>query len=357
MKILPIIWAALAPLFAFAAMLVTQRRGRGNWLGFALGLIGGPIGLAVAFFLPRRSGQRAASGVLYPGKLLWLRTLLWMIALFAALVVVGSVVSGGGIALGLVLAGLPQMAPADAPHAITLIAITIGSLAVIGGYALAVRIFEKRGLPELALDRLAPEWLIGVGIGALLMTLTVGALWATGWAKVSHQPVTAIVEALQNTIQSSIMEETIARLVVFRLVWRACGVWPALIFSAALFGGLHLANPNATVFATICIALEAGILLAAFYILTGRAWVSIGVHAGWNFTQGWIWGAAVSGTEGFRGGPFTTAATPGVPDWLSGGGFGPEASLPGLAICTAAGLWMLHRAWQRGLLTRMPVEA
>jgi membrane protease YdiL (CAAX protease family) len=31
------------------------------------------------------------------------------------------------------------------------------------------------------------------------------------------------------------------------------------------------------------------------YALTGRLWASIGVHAGWNFTQGYIFGAQVSG--------------------------------------------------------------
>jgi membrane protease YdiL (CAAX protease family) len=40
---------------------------------------------------------------------------------------------------------------------------------------------------------------------------------------------------------------------------------------------------------------EAGLMLASFYLLTGRLWMSIGVHAAWNFTQGWLWGARVSG--------------------------------------------------------------
>jgi hypothetical protein len=43
-----------------------------------------------------------------------------------------------------------------------------------------------------------------------------------------------------------------------------------------------------------------------------------------------------------------TTATPGVPELLSGGGFGPEASLPGLLVCTAAGIWALRVAHKRG---------
>jgi membrane protease YdiL (CAAX protease family) len=36
-------------------------------------------------------------------------------------------------------------------------------------------------------------------------------------------------------------------------------------------------------FAVFCISLEAGVMLGAFYALTDRLWVSIGVHIGWNF--------------------------------------------------------------------------
>ena len=45
----------------------------------------------------------------------------------------------------------------------------------------------------------------------------------------------------------------------------------------------------------LAIALEAGVMLAAAYLLTGRLWLSMGIHFAWNFTQGGIFGAAVSG--------------------------------------------------------------
>ena len=64
---------------------------------------------------------------------------------------------------------------------------------------------------------------------------------------------------------------------------------------ALIFGALHLANPHASMTAAVAIALEAGLMLAGFYLLTGRIWVSIGVHAAWNFTQGWVFGAAAVG--------------------------------------------------------------
>jgi membrane protease YdiL (CAAX protease family) len=60
-------------------------------------------------------------------------------------------------------------------------------------------------------------------------------------------------------------EELIFRAIVLRLLMRAFGIWPALALSAALFGALHLANPNATPAAAIAIAVEAGLMLASFY--------------------------------------------------------------------------------------------
>jgi len=78
-------------------------------------------------------------------------------------------------------------------------------------------------------------------------------------------------------------------------------------------------------------------MLGAFYALTGRLWVSVGVHVSWNFAQGYIFGAVVSGE---RLGPSiaTSEARAGFPDWLTRGSFGPEASLPCLFVCTAVGV-------------------
>lgn len=98
-------------------------------------------------------------------------------------------------------------------------------------------------------------------------------------------------------------------------------------------------------FAAVCIAIEAGVMLGAFYALTGRLWVSIGFHAAWNFTQGYIFGAAVSG--GSLGTSLaTSSAVKGKPDWLTGGAFGPEASLPALIVCGSLGMAVIWTAWK-----------
>src|SRR3546814_14021170 len=85
--------------------------------------------------------------------------------------------------------------------------------------------------------------------------------------------------------------------VIFRLIERWLGSWIALAISAALFGAGHLANPNASWFAAVCIALEAGIMLGAIYMVTRRLWAAVGIHAAVNFTPGGVYGIAISGLD------------------------------------------------------------
>lgn len=292
-------------------------------------------------------GQRR---VLHPGTLISLRALAWLAVL--GVVVVGSFVLSvtGMMLLGAAITGTHPHRPTDLPGLLNALTLIVPTLIAAGCYVGAVRLGENRWPRELTPGRMLPELAIGLAIGAAVMVATGLILWAAGWVTFTQKPITAFGEAIGSTVESGVIEEIMFRLVLLRLVWRVLGAWPALAVSALVFGFLHMANPNSSAFAAVCIAFEAGILLAAFYILTGRLWISIGLHAGWNFTQGWILGAAVSGTEQFRGGPLVMKPVAGVADYLSGGGFGPEASLPALLLCTAAGVAVLAKAARLGRL-------
>lgn len=282
--------------------------------------------------------------VLAPGPWRWARSIGWMVGLFVTLTAV-FVLLGNPLIRGLAaLDGTPATELKFEPGWLKFAGMAIVLGFVVGVYWFAVRWGENRRPTELALRQMLPEWLLGMAVGFGLMGATIGILGLTGVVTVEPTPARAIWQALINTLQSGVAEEVLFRLVLFRLLWRAFGVWWALSLSALIFGGLHLSEPNASLFAALCIALEAGILLAAFYVLTGRIWTSIGVHMGWNFAQGWLFGAPVSGSQGFDGGPLITEPRTGLSDILHGGGFGPEASLPALVICTAVGMFVLHRA-------------
>jgi len=216
-----------------------------------------------------------------------------------------------------------------------------------GLYAGLVRLAEGRWPSELALRPAIVELLIGLLVGAVMLSVVVALLVGLGLYDVVGPRAASPWEMITVGISSGFMEELVLRAIVLRLLMRAFGAWPALVLSAALFGALHLSNPNASPIAAIAIAIEAGLMLAAFYMLTGRIWMSVGVHAAWNFAQGWIWGARVSGIE-VKESLYLSTPKVGAPDWLSGGAFGPEASVPAMVVGTGVAIVVLYWAWKKG---------
>jgi hypothetical protein len=75
----------------------------------------------------------------------------------------------------------------------------------------------------------------------------------------------------------------------------------------------------------------AGIFLGYAFIRSGQLWLAIGLHTGWNFFEGVVFGFPVSGLHFYR---LTEARVVG-PELWTGGAFGPEAGLlliPALAL-------------------------
>lgn len=119
----------------------------------------------------------------------------------------------------------------------------------------------------------------------------------------------------------------------------------AVILTSALFGFMHMLNPNATWIGALGSGL-AGIFLAYGLIASKRLWLPIGIHIGWNFIEGPILGFPVSGMTDFV--PMVQQQISG-PDWLTGGAFGPEAGvvlLPALVLGTIL-VWVYTRAGQK----------
>ncbi|WP_421738694.1 CPBP family intramembrane glutamic endopeptidase [Caulobacter sp.] len=279
---------------------------------------------------------------LHPGPLRWLRASAWMVLMFVAFTLV---YAGAGV-----FATPMFKSGGDLPGVLKVTAVCIAGLAL---YAGVVRLAEGRWPSELALKQAPLELLTGLAIGAVMLTAVVAGLYLLGVYDISGPRASSPWGTIGMAVESGVMEELITRAIILRLLMRAFGVWPALVLSAALFGALHLSNPNATVVAATAIAVEAGLMLAAFYLLTGRLWVSIGVHAAWNFTQGWVWGAAVSGIA-VKESLFVSHPKPGAPEFLSGGAFGPEASLPAMVVGTGVAIVVLYWAWKRGNFRAQP---
>lgn len=216
-------------------------------------------------------------------------------------------------------------------------------------YAGYVRVFERRPVMEFCRRGAARELAFGAAMGFCLISLAIGALWLAGLYRVEsigRFPDTNYwVEA---GLLAACMEEVISRGVIFRITEESLGTWLALVISSLLFGFAHILNPNATWFAAVCIALEAGVLLAAAYVVTRRLWLPIGLHFGWNMSLGGVYGVTVSGmpVEGLL------KATLTGPELLSGGSFGAEASIFAVLVCSSAGILLMVHAVREGQIIR-----
>jgi membrane protease YdiL (CAAX protease family) len=200
-------------------------------------------------------------------------------------------------------------------------------------------LFDRRGW--------AKELLAGIAAGALIFSLVVAASALLGnYHVIGSSGLETIWEPIAGAaLIPGFTEELFFRGILFRYVEKTAGSWIALALTSAAFGAVHLGNPGATWFSSVCIAIEAGILLGAVYMLTRRLWAAMGLHAAWNFTQGWIFGLPVSGGHGGTG--LLNGRLSG-PDLLTGGAFGLEASLPGLIVATTAGVAILAVAIRKG---------
>jgi membrane protease YdiL (CAAX protease family) len=214
-------------------------------------------------------------------------------------------------------------------------------------YCAYVRVFERRAVTELAVGRAWREFAAGAAIGFGLFTATIACLWVLGYYRVEgFGSIPSAVLLMSMGLVPGFIEEIIMRGIVFRITEESLGTWVALLISALLFGDTHLLNPGANWFAAICIALEAGILLAAGYVVTRRLWVPIGMHFAWNFTQGGIFGVAVSGIK-VNG---LLRATLTGPELISGGAFGAEASIVAVLVCAPMAVLLLVRGARNGQL-------
>ncbi|HEU4586473.1 MAG TPA: type II CAAX endopeptidase family protein, partial [Gemmatimonadaceae bacterium] len=259
-----------------------------------------------------------------------------LVRILLAAIVVSIAASGTRIILKL-LGLAPER---GAPHRLALILLgTVATIAVVhGAYLLYVRYVEGRSATEFAVVGAAKELGLGMLIGACIFSAVILVLVAGGWYGVAGtNPWTTALAPLLAAAGAAYVEELVVRGILFRNLEDLLGSWISLAITALLFGLAHIANPNATLTSALAIALEAGVLLGAAYMLTQRLWLAIGIHFAWNFVQGGIFGVAVSGN-----------ASVGVlrgelhgPELLTGGPFGVEGSAVAVVVCLAAAVVLL----------------
>lgn len=246
---------------------------------------------------------------------------------------------------------------------------TLSTLALLAAFPISVwlagRFLDRRPFVDFGfhIDR---DWWIDLGfgllLGAALMLMIFLIELAAGWVTVSGTFATrdpdvaftlAILPPLLTFLAVGFYEELFSRGYQLRnisegLNWEAIGPGGAIaiatLISSAIFGVLHVGNPNASLISTLYLC-GAGIQLALGFLLTGELAIPIGLHVTWNFFQGNVFGFPVSG--GDYGSATFIAIEQGGPDVWTGGAFGPEAGLVGLLAMVVGALlivlWVRRR--------------
>jgi membrane protease YdiL (CAAX protease family) len=176
------------------------------------------------------------------------------------------------------------------------------------------------------------ELLVGFGICALAIAGIFCVEWALGVIEVEGiRPEIGILAANFGflVLLWAPFEETLRVLMLngMRIVFRRA--WIAVALVSVVFGLIHAANDHATALSVTSNALG-GLMYALAFVRTGRIWMPIGLHAAWNFVQGTLLGFPVSGATDWSTGLVRQAEVGN--DLLTGGAFGPEGGLVGIAF-------------------------
>jgi membrane protease YdiL (CAAX protease family) len=236
-----------------------------------------------------------------------------------------------------------------------------------GGLSLSwlmARFIDRRLYADFGFHLDRKWWLdfgFGLMLGALMITSVLLSMRAVGWLTIAQTATTnwrlpfslvfflrvvtfTIVAINEELTFRGYQLKNLAEGFTNKTINSQGAIVLAFLFSSAIFGLAHAANPNSTTVSTLNIIM-AGLVIGLPYLLTGELGLSIGLHLTWNFFQGPVYGFAVSGDS-----PpthlFSIQQT--GPILWTGGAFGPEGGLIALLwLIVGCGLILLWIKWLR----------
>ena len=248
------------------------------------------------------------TGLLSPGKFLPLRSIAWAALLFA-------------IAIGFFFASVLSAQWLHLPKGWDYAPAVVLPVLSVFSYCLLVRAGEHRRSVEFSWNFSAIRDLaIGSAIGLVVVSSILLMLWSSGLYSIRFSHWTGWLDSFVfDSYISGILEEIAFRAILLRILAGVFGPITGLILSSLLFGLAHLSHATWLVAAEI--AFNGGILLGLLYMTSGRIWMSIGAHIGWDFTEESILG--VNNHHGL----LLSIPNPERNSVLTGGAYGPDGSL------------------------------
>jgi len=269
-----------------------------------------------------------SSGILAPGRLFKTRAFLWGTLLFA--IVLGFFFAS---VLGARWIGLRGSWSYLLPIALPLLACCV--------YAILVRQFERRTPWEFQINS---QLLSEVPFGFLFGGAFITGMWLVLWIfrlYFTHRGVWSrwFDDLVFDSYISAVLEELAFRAVILRIFARVWGARTGVILSSIIFGLAHFAHGSWL--GILGIIINAGITMGLLYVITGRLWMSIGMHLGYDFIETSVLG--IGSHHGF----LVNTPRAGVAAWLTGGTFGPDAAVPGMILGLLINVVLWRYAFRR----------
>lgn len=149
------------------------------------------------------------------------------------------------------------------------------------------------------------------------------------------------------TVQSS-AEELWCRGFMYERLHERYPLWFVILLNGSFFGLLHIANPGVSVLSIVDIII-CGIAFSLLRWYSGSIWIAMGVHAGWNYTQNYLFGLPNSGLVS-EVSLFHLDASVARSSLVYDFAFGVEGALPAVAADALLGIICLILARKAGRL-------
>lgn len=226
-----------------------------------------------------------------------------------------------------------------------LLSVVAETLAFTLSIFLARRFLDKQSIESLGLkvNRQALfDILAGIGITFIQMGFIYLVMHSLGW--IIFEGFAWEVDSFRRVLTGTLTffaifvlvgwsEELLSRGYHLQTIASGLNLFWGVAISSIVFGLLHIGNPGSNWSAVAGITL-AGWFFAFAYLRTKQLWLPIGLHLGWNFSEGVVFGFPVSGLEMYA---LTRIEVTG-PELWTGGPFGPEAGLIVLPSLLVGGL-------------------
>jgi hypothetical protein len=183
----------------------------------------------------------------------------------------------------------------------------------------------------------------GVVCGVLCMSLLIGILWKSGLLIFDGRllgGLTAWKYALAwalGFLLVGLVEESLLRGYLQHTLTRGIGFWWAALVLSIAFAMGHISNKGESLLGILQVGLG-GLFFCLSLWYTRSLWWAVGFHAGWDWSQSYLYGTPDSGL--LMNGHLLASHPSGKPLW-SGGSPGPEGSLhvTPLVIIMATVMW------------------